>query len=141
MAAPFLPCYLEKLSDFDRSRYLKKVEECGEDPYSLSFEDLSVDRALWPKVDDFDRFEYFILKTNFTNKECMKNFKALEAYNFVISGLVELPRCKELPGDRVLLLGKVRREWGFSPKSGACPPLGLPRVTVPFGFSRATTIC
>jgi hypothetical protein len=51
--------------------------------------------------------DYLIFKTNHTTKDAMKNFKALDAYKFFVAGIVFPPRSKALPGDRVLLLGKV----------------------------------
>lgn len=67
---------------------------------------------------DVVRFEYFVLRTNFTDMQAIRNNKALEADTFVTSGLVEYPRAKELPGDRVPRIAGNRHVQGHS----AAPP-------------------
>ena len=75
------------------------------------YEDLEENRDAWPLVTDVDRMDYLVFRTNFTTKEAMKNYKALEAHNFFTSNFVFPPRPKVLSTERVLLLGKVSGDY------------------------------
>lgn len=103
----FLPGYINALTHFDRERYEQKIDECGCDPYECVWDSLSEETKDWPAVTEVDRMQYLVFTTNFVTKEQMKNYKSLEAHNFLTSGHVFRPRSQILTGDRVLLLGKV----------------------------------
>lgn len=101
--------YIKTLTSPDLEYYENLIDKLGFDPYELHYKKLSIDHTVWPKVSDWDRINYLVLRTSYTTGERMRNVKGLEAHNFLTSKKVSQPHVKVLPDGSVLLLVKVSR--------------------------------
>lgn len=84
--------YAKDLSESLKNTYLKKLkyEENGftfvfPDPYHISKESWITNKALYPRIEYRDVVKYLISLKDYSSA-CLKNYKSLDAYEYVISG-------------------------------------------------------
>ena len=71
-----------------KARYRQKVNLCRFDPYLLKNSECSDDLRYFPSIQYPDIVNYLVLQTSWATGEKMKAYKALDAYNFFVSGWV-----------------------------------------------------
>lgn len=104
--------YYSSLNDFAKKRYEQKLSELKipNDPLVLDESkdfDLTTDVTNWPDISFADIFCYLINYPGQYSKGSLKAYKSLEAYKYVISGLVFNVHVKSL-GDKFLVVARVR---------------------------------
>ena len=106
MSVPVLSKYATSLESHVKERYLKKIENIGIDPLSIPSEEF--DPECLPPVEQSDLFSYLVLTTSHYTNDQFKNYKSLEAYNQVVSGVVASVRGKIVAGGKHVVIAKVR---------------------------------
>ena len=91
-----------------KARYKEKVNLCGFDLYLLKKSECSDELADFPAVEYPDIVNYLVLQTSWVTGQQMKAYKAMDAYNFFISGWVNSVMVKSVTGnDKVVVTAKV----------------------------------
>lgn len=86
--------YVKSLSLIDQQRYISKlqVKSTNEaviviiDPYLLQSSEWSDDISLWPEVQYGNIYNFLIESPGDFSAECLKHYRSLEAYKYVLSG-------------------------------------------------------
>ena len=102
---PILSEYCRKLDDRVKRRYLEKIAEVGVDPVTIPDEQFNSECL--PPIEATDLLSYLVLETSFYTKQQFKTYKSLEAYNFMVSGLITSIQGCIVSGKHVVA-GKVR---------------------------------
>lgn len=90
--------YWLTLDDITKARFRYKALLYGFDPYKLKKSDFSEDLSLLPAVQYPDIVNYLVVQTSWTTMLQMKSYKAMEAYNFFVSGWVNTLQIKKTGG-------------------------------------------
>lgn len=99
--------YVASLSRDDRARYATKIGLCGIDPFLLDARECLFNADLWPHITVMDIHDFLVSRTSFITSKQLKNYKALEAHNYVTSGWVKEPWVKQAGQDAVIVVTEV----------------------------------
>lgn len=100
--------YYETLSEDMKLRYDLKIKLCGGiDPYTLTKNNLSIDRQDFPEITLLDIGNYMIHSVSSFSKKAFKAYKSMESYSFFESGFVLYIGSKKIDSLSILF-GKVR---------------------------------
>lgn len=99
--------YVASLSRDDRARYATKIGLCGIDPFLLDARECVFNADLWPHITVMDIHDFLVSRTSFITSKQLKNYKALEAHNYVTSGWVKEPWVKQAGQDAVIVVTEV----------------------------------
>lgn len=99
--------YFFSLDGPTKHRYCGKVNEIGFDPYALKKSDFSEDFAMIPRVEYPDIVNYLVLQTLWATNQQMKAYKSMDAFNFFVSGWVNVLQMKEVSEDKVVVFARV----------------------------------
>lgn len=104
---PSLPTseYAQKLDLAVKQRYLAKIESIGIDPVLIQGKNFDPDCL--PPVESTDILCYLVLETSYYTKEQFKNFRSLEAFNYLVSGFVTSVQGHRI-SNKFVVLAKVR---------------------------------
>ena len=102
--------YVDTLDKVSRKRYDEKLEFCGGlDPYDIDLSVWDEDVNTWPEVEYGDIANYFVFTQSAYIFEEMKAYKALDSYNYFVSGWVSKIGCMYIePGNNCIVTGKVK---------------------------------
>ena len=114
-----------QLSDYDAARlenmvklrYIEKISVIDIDPFLLPTN--SLDPVCLPPVESFDVVSFLVHEHSFYTKETFKNYKALQAYNQVISKFVTSVQGKKI-NDCYLVVGNVLHSQKINEKPVQC---------------------
>lgn len=108
-----LSAYASTLDGPAKIGYIDKVRRCnGADPLALTSNELNFELAGVPRVERVDINDYLVHGTKFITRAQLKAYKELEAYNFLVSEWVEVPKLRVLPDGMVVVVGKVNQPEG-----------------------------
>ena len=103
--------YYSKLNNSAKKRYKQKISELKilNDPLAMDENnfDLTTDVTKWPDISFADIFCYLIIYPSQYSQGSLKAYKSLEAYKYVISGLVFNVQVKSI-GENCLVVARVR---------------------------------
>lgn len=88
--------YVKSLSDSDQLRYAEKLTLKSRngsvtvlaDPYLIEPSEWSEDLSLWPDVQYGNIYNYLIESRGEYTAACLKHYRSLDAYNYVLAGKV-----------------------------------------------------
>jgi len=107
------PCrrsqYYHGLEEIPKKRYEQKLLELkvSDDPFTLKFNHTK-DILSWPDLSFADIFCYLIQYPAKFSSSSLKAYKSLEAYKYVVSGLVFNVKVKSIADKNFLVAGRVR---------------------------------
>ena len=108
IGSPRFSEYYSTLLGPAKARYKEKVNLCRFDPYLLKISECSNEFADFPAVEYPDIVNYLVLQTSWVTGQQMKAYKAMDAYNFFISGWVNSVMIKKVTGnDKVVVTARV----------------------------------
>ena len=113
--------YYAGLTGPAKTRYREKVLTCGFDPYMLKKSECSEDLADYPSVEYPDIVNYLVLQTSWITGQQMKAYKSMDAYNFFVSGWVNIIFTKPVAGtDKVVVTARETplKTWLLAEKDG-----------------------
>ena len=103
--------YYSNLNNSAKKRYEQKLSELKilNDPLAMDENnfDLTTDVTKWPDISFADIFYYLINYLSQYSQGSLKAYKSLEAYKYVISGLVFNVQVKSI-GENCLVVARVR---------------------------------
>ena len=103
--------YIESLSSEDAASYRHKLTlNTGErlrDPYEIPECEWASDGKRWPTLQWPDIYSYLIDKPSEYTKEKLKAYKSLDAYNYVVSGHVQVVKYCDLSQEFCTLKAEV----------------------------------
>lgn len=104
--------YYYGLKETPKKRYEQKLLELelNDDPFSLKEEEFNLTKDVinWPDLSFADIFCYLINYPHQFSTGSLKAYKSLEAYKYVVSGLVFNVKIKKVTENNFLITGRVR---------------------------------
>ena len=85
--APQLSEYANTLDPFVKKRYMQILACIGVDPFLTSYQNYDAECLL--PTESIDLVSCLVLETSYYSKEQFKTFKRFQAYNQLVSGLVQ----------------------------------------------------
>ena len=85
--APQLSEYANTLDPFVKKRYMQIIACIGVDPFLTSYQNYDAECLL--PTESIDFVSYLVLQTSYYSKEQFKTFKRFQAFNQLLSGLVQ----------------------------------------------------
>lgn len=98
--------YVESLCGVEKTRYMRKIQAVGVDPYSLKSKELSNTPECLPNIVWGDIIHYLVYGVSEYTMEQFRAFKSLESYNLFVCGWVKEFSVTQRNGLSILL-GKV----------------------------------
>ncbi|KAH9380838.1 hypothetical protein HPB48_008577 [Haemaphysalis longicornis] len=112
----------------------QKIDVCGIDPFLLDARDCVFNADLWPHITVMDIHDFLVLRTRFITSKQLKDYKALEAHNYVTSGWVKEPGVKQVGQDEVIVVTqcgmRIRAENSCTDGENSWLPVHIKKLQV-----------